>query len=204
MTRRPFDPRELDQPDAELDPVASELQRYAGLTAGEAPHGLDDRVMAALADGPPPRRGMIAQLLAPFAMMRPHGPAARAAMVAATMVLAIAAVVAAGELANLFRNDQVGPSPMPTVIESPSTTPSHSPTESPTMTVTPSPSPSITPVPTPQPTPTPRPSLAETPEATSQPTAHETPDGEDDHSETPQPTESGSSGPGGGSGEDAT
>lgn len=203
MTRRPFEPRELDQPDAGLDPVARELERYAGLTAGEAPHHLDDRVMAALADAPPPRRGLVALLLAPFAM-RPHGPRARAAMVAATMVLAIAAVAAAGELASLFRGDQVGPSPMPTVIESPSTEPSHSPTESPTTPVTPSPSPSPTVAPTLQPTPTPRPSLAETPEATSQPTAHETPDGEDDHSETPQPTESGSSGPGGGSGEDAT
>jgi hypothetical protein len=203
MTRRPFDPRELDRRDADRDPVADELERYAGLTSGEAPRGLDERVMAALADEPPPRRGLATLLFSPFLGL-PRGGMARTALVAATMAVAILAVVAAGELAGLFRNDQVGPSPVPSFIESPSATPSPSATHSPTLPVTPSPSSSATHSPVPPATSTPRPSGVETPGATSEPTDHETPEGESDHSETPRPSDSGNSGPGGGSGDDSS
>ncbi len=201
MTRRPFDPGELDAPDAELGSVADALERYTKLTAGEVPPHIDDRVMAALADEPPPRRSALAALLAPLSW-RPKGGMARTFMVAATMALAILAVVAAGELASLIRNEQVGPSPVPAVSESPSATPSASPTGSPTPSATASPSPS--PTPTAQPTPTPRPSVVETPDATSQPTQHETPEASDDHSETSRPSDDGNSGSGGGSGDDSS
>ena len=62
MTRPPFDRRDAGDRN-EADPVARELEAYAGLTAGEQPHGLADRVMAAVADEPTPRRGILAGLL---------------------------------------------------------------------------------------------------------------------------------------------
>lgn len=199
MTRRPFDPREIDRDDPGLGRVADELERYAGLTASEVARGLDERVMAALDAAPPPRRGILAQLLAPFAAGA-QGRVARAAMVGATMALAILAVVVAGELAGVIGNDGIGNSPAPTISASPTVSPSPSP--SPTESPSPSPSPSVTHEPTLAPTP--RPSPAETPGETAEPTDHETPEAEDDHSETPRPSESGNSGPGGGSGDDAS
>ncbi len=196
MTRRPFNPGELDRPDDELEKTARELERYTSLTAAEVPHGLEDRVMAGLAEGPAPRRSLLAALFAPLAS-RPGGGLARAAMVAGTMALAVLAVVAAGELANLFRSDQVGPSPVPTSIESPTTTPSPTPTHEPTSTPTLEPTPSPTLVPTPAPTP----SVEQSQESSAEPSDHESekpataqPTGspEEDHSETPRPSGSSS------------
>lgn len=195
MTRRPFDPGELDGRDPGRDEVAAELERYAGKTTGEVPHNLEQRVMAAVSEEPIPRRaGILAALLAPFAFAGGSG-LARAAMIAGTAAIAVLAVVVAGELAGLFRIDQAGSSPSPTIIESPSSSPTS--TSSPSPSISPSPTPTPTPVPA---TPTPRPSVQPTKSATAEPTDSETPEPSDgDHSETPHPSESGNSGPGGGS-----
>ena len=192
MTRRPFDPGELGTPDPELGRVASELESYARLTANETPGNLADRVMADVTAEPEPRAGFLAALLGPLGRW-PHSNVARAMLVGATMAAAILAVIVAGELAGLFQNNQVGPSPEPTVIESPSLTPS----PTPETTVEPSPSPtqvpSVTVRPSPSAVPTAEPSDSETPEPqTVKPT--ESPD--DHGSETPRPSED-SSGPGG-------
>jgi outer membrane biosynthesis protein TonB len=198
VTRRPFDPGELDGRDSGRDEVAAELERYAGKTTGEVPHNLEQRVMAAVNEEPIPRRaGILAALLAPFAFARGSG-LARAAMIAGTAAIAVLAVVVAGELAGLFTMNQAGSSPSPTTIESPSSSPTSTPSPSPS--ISPSPTPTPSPVPTDLPaTPTPRPSVQPTTGATAQPTESETPEpSDDDHSETPHPSED-NSGPGGGS-----
>jgi uncharacterized membrane protein YgcG len=176
MTRRPFDPRN-DGGLGEADPVVRELETYAGLTAAEQPHGLADRVMAAVADEPTPRRGILAGLLASLES-GPGGGMTRMVLVGATMALAVLAVVAFGQLANLFPDPQIGPSPLPSVPESvlPSTT----------ETPTPSPSPSERPSRTPRPSPT----DDESPEPSGSP--------DDDGSESPEPSDDDNSGPGGG------
>lgn len=188
MTRRPFDPGELDGSTDELNRVAAELERYTSLSAAETPHALEEGVMNAISAEPAPRPGLLAGVLA---FLRGDGRAAspmRAVLVAGTMVLAVLAVVVAGELANLFNNSNVGgPSAVPTTIESPSATPEPTPSLQPT--------PSLTPIPTPteQPSvqesepPSAEPSESETPRpATPRPT--ETP--EEDHTETPHPSAS--------------
>jgi hypothetical protein len=187
MTRRPFDPRELDGSPDELGQVAEELERYTSLTAAETPHALEEGVMTAIAAEPAPRRGLLASLLAVLrGGGRANGPV-RAVLVAATMVLAVVAVVAAGELASLFRNDQVGPSPVPTTIESPSVTPQPTPSTEPTPSLTPLPTPAVTEQPTPD----------ESQGATTEPTETERPatprpsgTPEEDHTETPHPSSS--------------
>jgi hypothetical protein len=193
VTRRPFEPREVDA-DADLGTVADELHRYARLTESEVPHRLDERVMTALANEPLPRQARLGALFAPFAL-RPTGQLARTAMLAGTVALAVLAVVAAGEVGGLFRNDQVGPSPLPTTIESPFVSPTPSPSATP-RSVVPSPSevPTPSPVPTltPQPTPTALPTLTRTPLPTVEATDLETPEA-GDHSETPHPSDSGGS-----------
>jgi hypothetical protein len=194
MTRRPFDPRETGSAAGDLDPITDELERYAGLTEGEMPHGLADRVMARVAEEPTPRRGLLAWLLAPF--VAGPGGAAQVVLVAGTMALAVLAVVLAGQLGELFGNRQTGTSPSPTVIESPSLTP----TPSASPSATPSPSPSLSPTPSPSPSSaapvvTPSPSdddEVETPE----------PSDDDDGVETPEPSDDDNSGPGGGGGDD--
>jgi cell division septation protein DedD len=195
MTRRPFDPRETGSEAGELDPVTDELERYAHLTEGEVPHGLADRVMARVAQEPTPRRGLLAWLLAPF--VAGPGGAAQVVLVAGTMALAVLAVVLAGQLGELFGNRQIGTSPSPTVIESPSLTP----TPSASPSATPSPSPSLSPTPSPSPSSaapvvTPSPSDDDEPE-TPEPTD------DDDDGETPEPSDDDNSGPGGGGGDDS-
>jgi hypothetical protein len=168
MTRRPFKPDEVDGSGDELEKTAGELERYTSLTAGEVPRGLEDRVMAGLAEGPTPRRGLLAAFFAPLAGRR-GGGMARVVMVAGTMALAVLAVVAAGELSNLFRNDQVGPSPLPTSIQSPTTTPS------PTPTLEPAPTPTLEPTQSPTLAPTfmPTPSMEQSQESSAEPSDHE-------------------------------
>lgn len=188
MTRRPFDSGELDGSTEELNRVAAELERYTSLTAAETPHALEQGVMNAIASEPAPRPGLLAGLVA---MLRGDGRAAspmRAVLVAGTMVLAVLAVVAAGELANLFNNSNVGgPTPVPTTVESPI--------------VTPEPTPSLTPTPTPTPTlmPTEQPSAEESQQPSVEPSESETPrpatpqptqTQEEDHTETPHPSAS--------------
>lgn len=191
MTRRPFQPDEAGAAPGELDPVARELERYAELTAGEVPHGLAERVMAGVAEEPTPRRGLLASLLAPFTLGA-GGGAVRMAMVAGTVALAVLAVVLAGQLGDLFRDQEIGPSPEPSVVQTPSAppTPTASPTPSPTASPSPSTSPTASPAPaSTQPTATPSGSDddAETPEPS-----------DDDEVETPEPSDEDNSGPGGG------
>jgi hypothetical protein len=195
MTGPPFDqrdPRDL----AGDDPVIRELEAYSGLTAGEQPHGITERVMAVIAEEPTPRRGFLAGLLGTLEGGR-GGGMMRIAMVTATMALAVLAVVLAGQLAELFREPQIGPSPLPSSIES---TP-------PSVSEPPSPSPTPSESPTTRPSRTPRPSPTddESPEATASPDDDDNSGpggGGDDESETPEPSDDDNSGPGGGGGDD--
>jgi hypothetical protein len=181
MTRPPFDPRDADTQPVELDPVARELERYADLTAGELPGSLAERVMASVAHEPTPRRGLLAAL---FGLIGADRGAPRLLLVGATMALGVLAVVLAGQIAGLLPDEQIGPSPSPSVIELPSVSPS------------PSPTPSAEPTATPRTTRSPRPSAS--------PSASPS---DDDERETPEPDETAepsdddNSGPGGGGGD---
>jgi hypothetical protein len=202
MSRQPFDPSELDdrvtRPGDPIDPAVEELERYASLTADRPSHDLADRVMSAVERAPAPRRGILSWLALPSGGA-PLRRLARVSVLAATLVLAVAGALFAGELAQLFR-DGVGSSPSPSVIESVEPSPSES--AAPSLSGTPEESedasgspeaseepgsaqPSATPRPTStagQPSPTgseeesttPRPSA--TPEQTGSPTPTQTPD----------------------------
>ncbi len=183
MTRRPFDPRDADTQPVELDPIARELERYADLTAGEMAPGISERVMDAVAHEPTPRRGLMASLFGPFGA---GGGAPRFLLVGATMALGILTVVLAGGIVGLLPDDQIGPSPSPSIIEPPSVSPS------PTI----SPSPSEEPTRSPRATRTPRPSQSESPDPSA------TDDDDDDDRETPEPSDDDNSGPGGGGDDD--
>ena len=134
MTRRPYEPAEIDGDGTDLDRAAGELERYAALTATAAPGDLGDRVMAAVGHEPVPQRGLLGWLL-PASSGRGLGRVARAGAVAATLVLAVAGAMFAGELAQFVRDVGSGAthtqSPTPSVIESSSERPSESPDESP-------------------------------------------------------------------------
>lgn len=198
MTRRPIDPDDLD-------PISRELDRYAQLTAGEVPTGLADRVMADLAAEPTPRRGLLGWLLSPFSAGA--GTTTRLVLVAGTMVLAVLAVIVAGQLGDLLRDPQIGPSPSQPVVQTHTAAPS--PTPSPSD--APSDSPSISPTPSPSPTnsstaPSPGPSDdddsdQETPEPSDDDSSGTGSD--DDELETPRPSDD-NSGPGGDGGDDAS
>jgi uncharacterized membrane protein YgcG len=182
MTRRPSDPRDPGVSEGS-DPVISELEAYISLTAAEHPHGLADRVMAAVAEEPTPRHGFLAGLLASLRAGR-EGGMTRMVLVAGTMALAVLAVVVAGQLGNLFRDSQIGPSPLPSAVES---------------------APSVTESPTPSPTPSDRPSRSPRPS----PSDDESPDpsgspDDDDERETPEPSDDDNSGPSGGGGGDSS
>jgi hypothetical protein len=197
MTGRPRDPRNADPEPIDTDPSVRALERYAELTAGENPHGLADRVMASVADEPTPRRGLLASLFGPTAM---GGGAPRFLLVGATMALAVLAVMLAGRLASLFPDEQIGPSPSPSVIVLPSVRPSVS--EPPSVSPSPSPTPSEEPTRTPRATRSPRPSPAGTTAPSPSPTDdddRETPEPD----ETPEPSEEDHSGPGGEDDEEA-
>lgn len=170
MTRHPFDSGELGRSDPEMDRIGEGLERYAS-QAGEPPMDLASRIRATLDDEPIPAGGWWQSLLAALAAW--HGPA-RLALGAAVVVAALIGALALGDLADRARNNNTGSTPAPSVI------------------ITPSPSPSPTPSPTSTPTPTAAPS----------PPAVPTPSASNDHgggSETPRPSESDNSGPGGGS-----
>ena len=180
MSRRPFDPRELDRPADGADESLAELERYVTSTATDAPSGFTERVMNAVAEEPAPRRRLLGWLLAPS----PAGGAqrfARVGVLAATLVLAFAGALFAGELASLVRDFGSGetptPSPTPSVTESVAPTPSQSieatPPTSPDATMDGSPTPGSTGA-SPQATP------VETPEASDDDTPEE--------SETPRPS----------------
>jgi hypothetical protein len=137
MTRRPFDPSELDQPSADADRTIAELESYLGDTATGAPRGLEQRVMAAVEQEPVPRRGFLAWLLTPPASGAGARRFARAGLLAATLVIAVAGALFAGQLADLVRNVGSG-SPTPT--ESVSPPPSQSVAPGPTTSSEPTPS----------------------------------------------------------------
>ena len=117
MSPRSVDPDQLEaHPDA--DGAAEELERYAQQSATRPSRDFADRVMAAVEREPAPRRSFGAWLSA-FASGR--GPANRWAQVgvlAATLVLAIGGVLAAGELGRLIRDGNVGTPPSPSIVES--------------------------------------------------------------------------------------
>ena len=182
MTRRPFDPNELDQPSADADRAIAELESYLADTAAGAPRGLEQRIMAAVEQEPAPRRGFFAWLLTPPASGGGMRRFARAGLVAATLVMAVAGALFAGQLADLVRNVGNG---SPTPIESVSPPPrSESVAPSPTITVEPtssgSPDASEDAQQSPGATGTPEASADETPEASS--------DESEEESKTPRPS----------------
>jgi hypothetical protein len=141
MSRHPFDPRELDQPAADRDPSVDELERYVMTADAGAPHGLSDRIMAAIEGEPAPRRGFLAWLGAPSSTGGGPRRLLRVGALAATLVLAVAGALFAGQLADLVRDVGGNATPTPSVSPSPSETTSTSPSPSPSI----EPSPSATP-----------------------------------------------------------
>ena len=84
MTRRPFDPREADLPDRDLEPTIGDLDRYLADSAADPTPDLADRVMGQVASQPVPRRGLLALLAGPFG-----GDGGRMALLAATVAAAV-------------------------------------------------------------------------------------------------------------------
>lgn len=176
MSRRPFDPSELDQPSADAERSITELERYAAATATDPPRDFETRVMAAIEREPTPRRGFLAWLLTPAAGSG-IGRVARVGALAATLVLAVAGALFVGQLADLVRNVGSG-SPTPTVSPSPSSSPSVTPSPS----LSPLPSPSGSPESSgasPQGTANGTPGGTKTPRPSASPTATETPEQSD-------------------------
>lgn len=140
MTRRPFDRGELDQPSADAERSVGELESYLADTAMGAPRGLEERVMAAIEHEPAPRRGLLASLLAPSGSGAGMRRLARAGLLAATLVLAVAGALFAGQLSGLIRSVGSG-SPTPTESVAPSQTESLVPSPTTSQEATPSGSP---------------------------------------------------------------
>lgn len=183
MSRRPFHPDELDQPAADADRAIGELERYAMTSDADAPHGLADRIMAAVEHEPAPRRGFLAWLMAPLSSGGGPGRFVRAGALGATLVLAVAGALFAGQLADLIRESGGQPTPTPVVSPSPSQSPAVEPTPSSSGAASPSGTPEESDdhggsgaVPTALPTPD------ETPDATPEDTPEE--------SKTPRPSPS--------------
>lgn len=138
MTHRPFDPHELDQPSVDAERPIAELESYAADTATGAPHGLVQRVMAAVEQEPAPVRGFLGLLLTPSGSGLRR--VARASVLAATLVIAVAGAIFAGQLTGLIRNvgngspsevESVSPAPSPSERQSPTNSPQIAPSESP-------------------------------------------------------------------------
>lgn len=182
MSRRPFDHDELDEQTVFDDQAISELERYAMASDADAPHGLSERIMAAIEHEPAPRRGLLAWLIGTASQGAGPARLVRVGAIAATLVLAVAGALFAGQLADLVRDVGSGDaSPTPTVSPSPSVAPSSMPSPS----LSEEPSPTATPeasddnggtgdLPTAQPT--------------AQQTANPTPEGTAEEMETPRPS----------------
>ena len=182
MSRRPFDPSELDQPLTDGNRAVSELESYVATTATGAPRGLSERVRAAVETEPVPRRGFLAWLLIPLGSAGGMRRFVRTSALGATLVLAVAGALVAGQLAGVLRNVGSG-SPTPTESVSPTPTESSAPTL----------------IPSPQLTSPGKPSASEgahespEPSGTSEASEHETPEpsaadtGEDSSAASPKP-----------------
>jgi hypothetical protein len=186
MNGRQDDPRDLPgMPDT--DPVAEELERYTHATRAVPPADLADRVMAAIEQAPAPRRGFVAGIAAIVSGRAPGHRWAQVGVMAATLVLAVGGIIAAGELARLVRDGtNVGTSPSPVVqTQSPSLQPSLTPTPTPTSSPTPTASPEASESEG-EPSETPESSAG----ATQPPVMTPSPSEDDEHSSSPQPTAS--------------
>lgn len=187
MTRRPFNPDELDRPSDGADRTIAELESYLADTATGAPRGLEQRVMAAIEHEPAPRRGSLAWLLTPSGSSAGMRRFARAGLLAATLVVAVAGALFAGQLADLVRNVGSGsPTPVESVSPAPSESLLPSPTTSPEATSSGSPEASENAQGSPGATGTPDASENETPDASPEETAEE--------SKTPRPSATASPG----------
>jgi hypothetical protein len=189
MSHHPFDPDELGRGDPELERVARELEAYATSREGQAPVGLESRILAAIDAEPDPARGWWVALLAGPRAWNPVGQLLGAA---AVVVVAVAGALAVGQVIDGLRPD-IGATPPPSPVLGPSEETSPTTTPPPTSSATPSPSPTPVPTPTLQPTQVP---------TTSVPTASDDDSGSPEPSERPEPSESDHSGPGGGGGDD--
>lgn len=218
---RRFDPAEIRDvdggplPDAEAAAMlgmARDLEEFARAESIVPSVGFEDRVMAAVAAEAPPRPvaagGFLAGLVVAvrdswriaFSSGRPMAVRAQALALVLLVVVATGSVgtLAAAGVARLLSD---GPTPSPTVDESPEPTSEPGPSEP-----VPTPSPSLTPSPTLTPSPSPSETAepSETPEATEgssggstaaptkRPTAEpsETPEAtHDDETETPHPSD---------------
>ena len=147
---RRFHPAEVDvelgPESAELLATARDLESYAATGLAAPTVGFEDRVMAAIADEPMPRRaggGFIATVRDAWAIaLGPGRPVAlRAQALAMLLALAVAVgsvgSVAVGGAARLLGDQGPGPPTLP----SPSVTPSPSPSISPSPSLRPSASP---------------------------------------------------------------
>jgi hypothetical protein len=174
MTRRPYRPGNNDGLDADLQSTVADLERYQADSDSGPSRGFADRVMHAVEAEPIPRRGVLALLSATFSTDR-----GRVALMAATVAVAVLAVVATGQLARVLPTQFGSPPPSPTVPASPE----------PSLPVTPSSSPSLSPSPSVSPS-------AE-PSASGSEDESESPDESDDPDGSPSASDD-SSGPGGG------
>jgi hypothetical protein len=189
MSRRPFDPSELDQPSTDAERASSELESYVATTATGAPRGLEQRVMAAVEREPAPRRGFLAWLLTPPSSGSGIRSLARATVLAATLVLAVGGALFAGQLADIVRHVGTG-SPTPTETVSPTPTESVAPTltTSPGLTASGSPTASEDPNESPEPSGTPEATEHETPEASAGGTAEDSKTPRPSRTPSPNPT----------------
>jgi hypothetical protein len=138
MTHRPFRPDDDDGLDPDLQQTVADLDRYLAASDTEPSRGFADRVMEAVGSEPIPRRGVLALLATTLSSER-----GRVALMAATVVLAVMAVVATGQLAKILPT-QFGASPQPSqsVPASPEPSPSLAPSASPSSSPSPSAEPS--------------------------------------------------------------
>ena len=188
---------------AELLAIARDLEAYARSDSVTLSGDFEDRVMAAIADEPPPRAVGSRGLLGIVAVVRdswrlvwsPDRPVAVRAQALAFVLLAAVALGSLGSLAAVGVGALLAPDgSAPTVQPAPVPTPSPS--------VVPSPSPSPTPSVSPSPSATPSASPTETVEPTETPEAAETPEGTDDSSGSGSGSGSGSDSSGPGSGDE--
>ena len=122
MIRHPYGPDELDRANPALDRVAERLQAYASDERSGPPVDLAAHIRAAVDASPDPALGWWARVVAPLATT--VGGAAAAAVVAAAVIAALVI----GDLADLIRNPgNVGTTPSPPAILSPSPSPSVTP-----------------------------------------------------------------------------